>query len=321
VVGRWGGDRRVLALAADGDRVVLGAGANLVVGTVAADGTIVDGGTLALQNHPSSLAVSGDLAVVSQGGSRAWLVDIADPQRPWLAGRVPGLTGSAGVAISGNTVLVADYPVGLAVVDASDPAAPAVTRLPLPGAREVAFAGDLAVVVATEEHDDGSVTETLHVVDPSGMAPAASPASQRCAAAAASGGHHLCTADSRAPAGSSILLTTRRPHPRPALPARPTADLIGRWRGPRSGDCRSATVLHLRVNRTVLLRRRTGTGLGVRERTIRRSLGQPHEPSADGPRDPPDETRRRGRRRLETAVLLNALRSAQLVCGCWTSPR
>lgn len=171
VVGRWGGDRRVTRIAADGDRVVLAAGANLVVGTVAADGTIVDRGSLALQNEPL-LSVAGDLAVVAFGGTRAWLVDISEPDRPRIAGRVPGLTGAAGVAISGSTVLVADYPVGLAVVDATDPAAPVVTRLPLPGAREVAFAGDLAVVVATEEHDDGSVTETLHVVDLSGPNPA-----------------------------------------------------------------------------------------------------------------------------------------------------
>jgi hypothetical protein len=170
VVGRWGGTRSVGPMATDGDRVVLAAGANLVIGTIAGDGTIVDLDSLALDGEPTSLGIAADVAVVARSGAPVVLVDLSDPSRARVAARLPGITGASGVLISGSTVVVADYPEGLVVVDASDPFAPTLSRLPLPGARELAFAGDLVLVVSTQEHDDGSISETLHVVDADGSA-------------------------------------------------------------------------------------------------------------------------------------------------------
>jgi hypothetical protein len=105
-------------------------------------------GTCDTPGYAQDVAVSGDLALVSDYDSGLQLVDISNPESPTLAGSIDTPGGTNGVVVDGELAFVADGGAGLQVIDISDPANPApVGNYDTPGiALDVAVAGDLALV-------------------------------------------------------------------------------------------------------------------------------------------------------------------------------
>lgn len=82
------------------------------------------------------------LAYVADGAAGLQIVDISDPQHPFIVGGVDTPGFALDVALQGNAAFVADREAGLQVVDVSSPAAPVIVgNLDTPG-----LAVDLAVV-------------------------------------------------------------------------------------------------------------------------------------------------------------------------------
>ncbi len=125
------------------------------------------GGFNALQ-LPSSVAISGNLAIVTAPGEDAvTILDISDPAVPVLktelrdgVGGFNGLNGATGVAISGNLAIVTtSIESAVTILDISNPAAPVLKAElrdnvggfnRLFGVNGVAVSGNLAIVTSNE---------------------------------------------------------------------------------------------------------------------------------------------------------------------------
>jgi hypothetical protein len=112
---------------------------------------------------PSAVAVSGGLAVVTDGERGIKAFDVTDPTRPALVATVDTPGDARGVTLVGTTAYVADGPAGLAVVDLAVPSRP-VARV---GARRARGSASRVVVSGTRAYvADGEVG--LSVFDVSG---------------------------------------------------------------------------------------------------------------------------------------------------------
>lgn len=100
-------------------------------------------GSLAVPVPARHVAADGARAVVV-GGAGLVVLDVADPRRPLVRGRLDGLVEARRVALAGGWAFVADREGGLRVVDVGDPDRPQLAATyAAPDARDVAVGGDL----------------------------------------------------------------------------------------------------------------------------------------------------------------------------------
>jgi len=114
---------------------------------------------------PSSaydVTLSGNLAFVADRDSGLQVVDVSDPQNPFIIGSVD-TSDALSVALSGNLAFVADGYGGLQVADVSDPHHPTIiASMATPGAAsDVALSGNLAFIA-----DWDSGLQVVDVSDP-----------------------------------------------------------------------------------------------------------------------------------------------------------
>lgn len=109
------------------------------------------------------IAISGDLAIVADGGRGVMALDITDPTSPALLGSYDTGSFSWRVAIEGDIVYVADGHDGLLAIDITDPATPALagSQNTPDYANGVAVAGDYAFIA---DHSSGLLV--FDVADP-----------------------------------------------------------------------------------------------------------------------------------------------------------
>ena len=129
--GRWGGG---LAIDAErwsdinGDLLLVGAGAELIVFDISTPTAPVELGRVLVNHSATSVAVStdGSIAAVSDWFDNVTLIDISDRNAPVAQGNYawPGIQQPTGMAFDGDYLYVAVRTIGLAVLDISDPATP-----------------------------------------------------------------------------------------------------------------------------------------------------------------------------------------------------
>jgi len=100
-------------------------------------------GSLAVPVPARHVAAEGARAIVV-GGTGLVVLDVADPRRPVVRGRLDGFIDARRAALLGAWAFVADRAGGLRVVDVGDPDRPRLAATyAAPDARDVAAAGDL----------------------------------------------------------------------------------------------------------------------------------------------------------------------------------
>ncbi|MEZ5465774.1 MAG: putative Ig domain-containing protein [Lysobacteraceae bacterium] len=130
--GRWGGGPPVDAQIWSGggeDLLLVGAGAELVVFDIDTPASPVELSRVPIDHPVISVALSADgqMASVSDWKDNVTLVDISNRSAPTLRGSFAwaGIQQPTGMAFDGSYLLVAVRTIGLAVLDISDPDAPA----------------------------------------------------------------------------------------------------------------------------------------------------------------------------------------------------
>ena len=139
-----------LAVAAQGDRVYLSRGRELLAFETGADQQPRLRGRLSLEGEVRDIAAQGDLVFVAVLGSGLEIVDGSDPSRLQRAGWLK-LPLAEGVHVEPGRAYVAARKNGLAVIDVTNPAQPAeLGRYQTQeGALKVTVAGRLAYVAAS----------------------------------------------------------------------------------------------------------------------------------------------------------------------------
>lgn len=87
--------------------------------------------------------VSGDYAYIAGGGGGLYIVDISNPNSPWIVSSADTPGYAYDVRVTGNTAFVADGSAGLQIIDVTDPEAPAnIGSIDTPGdAQDVVVSG------------------------------------------------------------------------------------------------------------------------------------------------------------------------------------
>ncbi|MEO8084317.1 MAG: hypothetical protein ABI780_10875 [Ardenticatenales bacterium] len=118
---------------------------------------LIPGTPLTIPGAVWRMAAAGRWLYVANYTTGFWIIDVADPAAPIVAGRVPELQAMLDVAVVGNLVYLADAG-GLRILDVADPAAiRQVGLLPLPGgATSVEVAGPTAYVGAWMSPETGA---------------------------------------------------------------------------------------------------------------------------------------------------------------------
>jgi hypothetical protein len=117
---------------------------------------------LRLSGFPNNVALSGDFAFIAAGVNGLFVVDVADPLRPYVAGSVVTHGNANDVRIVGDYAFVASGLPGVVVVDVRDPGHPRVV-----GQESTAgFANDLVVAGGRAYVADEQGLSIVDVSDP-----------------------------------------------------------------------------------------------------------------------------------------------------------
>jgi hypothetical protein len=150
VAGAVGG--RCTALALDGSRLVLGAGASLEVWDISAPRLPVRLGSVRLPGTIESVLVSGARAYAACGSAGVQFIDLSSPAAPLHSNTFDTSGHASGLALEGRYLFVADGGSGLRIIDVGAPGAPALvgayyTQGP---ARAIRVAGNRAFLLDAE---------------------------------------------------------------------------------------------------------------------------------------------------------------------------
>ncbi|QGZ42385.1 hypothetical protein IP92_04120 [Pseudoduganella flava] len=127
LLGTFAGVGNAMGVKVRGTTAYVVAGGSLYIVSVANPGAMIQAGTLSLGGTAWNLDLdpTRNLAAVAMGGAGLKLVDVSNLSAPLLRGTAA--TGDArGVALRGNTAIVADYANSMTSVDIADLAAPAI---------------------------------------------------------------------------------------------------------------------------------------------------------------------------------------------------
>jgi len=107
-------------------------------------------GSVAIPGFANAVAISGDYAFVAAGATGLQIVDISDPENPFIVSSVDTVGTASDVELWNDIALVADGTNGLVLIDVASPLAPLVLgRAELSGEAWAVDAGeDIAVVAA-----------------------------------------------------------------------------------------------------------------------------------------------------------------------------
>ena len=144
---------RCSALAANGNLILVGAGASLEAWDRSNPAAPVKLGAVRLPGLIQGLAVGNGWAYAACGSAGVQFVDLSNPAQP-VHQKIMQTSGQAyGVAISGNYLCVADGAAGVRIADISNPAAPVLAGVyyTVGPARAIATAGSIAYVLDNYE--------------------------------------------------------------------------------------------------------------------------------------------------------------------------
>lgn len=112
----------------------------------------------------NNVDVSGEYAYIAGGGGGLYIVDISNPDSPWIVSSADTPGYAYDVRVTDNTAFVADGSAGLQIIDVTDPEAPAIIGfVDTPGdAQDVVVSGTNAFIAA------GSIG--LQIIDISNLA-------------------------------------------------------------------------------------------------------------------------------------------------------
>ncbi len=127
LLGTFAGVGNAMGVKVRGTTAYVAAGGSLTIVSVANPGAMIQAGTVSLGGSAWNLDLdlTRNLAAVAMGGAGLKLVDVSNLSAPLLRGTAA--TGDArGVALRGNTAIVADYANSMTSVDIADLAAPQI---------------------------------------------------------------------------------------------------------------------------------------------------------------------------------------------------